>query len=378
MNQYQQSLYTNLIQLVQHNEAFYYQDFYLDNKTYRIFNYRLASYTDFLKPDALECRGVTFEVESQGSDPLVLNAVRLVSLPMSKFFNLNENPSTMNLDLTEVTHVELKADGSLISTYIHNGQLRLKSKGSLFSDQAIDAMKWLNQHEQEHFRFFLEITAWTGYTVNMEWTAPNNRIVIGYVEPRLTVLNVRRNEDGTYVSRDSISSEFLKYWIDVITINDPVSFVNSIPDVKGVEGYILTFKNGLRAKCKGEWYLSQHRAKDSINSDRRLFETVLDEAADDLRSLFFDDPLVLQRIDDMESKVKPIYNHVVSIVQTFYDDNKHLDRKSYAIKGQNDVSQLYFGLVMSKYLGKDVDVKQFMKKHYKDFGIKDDMQQPAD
>ncbi|UQJ95715.1 RNA ligase 1 and tail fiber attachment catalyst [Klebsiella phage CPRSB] len=29
----------------------------------RIFNYRMASYTDWLKPGALECRGIMFEMD---------------------------------------------------------------------------------------------------------------------------------------------------------------------------------------------------------------------------------------------------------------------------------------------------------------------------
>jgi T4 RnlA family RNA ligase len=133
MHPAQQKLYDNLIALTKANEAFYYQDFELDGKKYRIFNYRLASYTDFQQPGALECRGVMFEVQDEV-------AVRLASLPMEKFFNLNENPMTMNLDLTQVVRIEEKADGSLMSTYIHNDQLRLKSKGSLFSEQALHAM----------------------------------------------------------------------------------------------------------------------------------------------------------------------------------------------------------------------------------------------
>lgn len=192
MNTYQQKLYADLLVLTQANEAFYHQEFMLDGKTYRIFNYRLASYTDFQQPGALECRGVMFEVS--GDD-----AVQLASLTMSKFFNLNENPSTMGVDLTKVKRIEEKADGSLMSTYLHNDELRLKSKGSLFSDQALAAMKWLDRPENKQFKNELKLAAMgvRPYTVNLEWCSPEHRIVLGYMEPTLKVLNMRDHEDGS-------------------------------------------------------------------------------------------------------------------------------------------------------------------------------------
>ena len=127
MNRYQNTLYRDLLTLVEESEAFYYKDFQLADRWYRIFNYRLASYSDFLKPGALECRGIMFEIEPEHGAPK-----RLASLPMEKFFNLNENPFTMGLDLSTIIDFELKADGSLMSSYWHeDGEatwLMLKSK----------------------------------------------------------------------------------------------------------------------------------------------------------------------------------------------------------------------------------------------------------
>lgn len=81
-------LYDNLMQLVKTNEAFYYVDHVLNDIIYRVFTYRLASYTDFLEPDALECRGHMFRVDGDG--------VELVSLPLEKFFNLHEVSTCLN------------------------------------------------------------------------------------------------------------------------------------------------------------------------------------------------------------------------------------------------------------------------------------------
>lgn len=377
---YTQRLFEDLMRLVNSNEAFFYVDRELDDQTYRIFNYRLASYTDFLEPSALECRGIMFNVTSFEDNALVDVTHELVSFPMFKFFNLYENPSTMNLDLSTVDMIEEKADGSLISTFIHNNELRLKTKGSLDSDQCIAAMKYLEREDQLEFKNALYTIAKDGYTVNMEWVSPDNRIVLGYLESKLKVLNIRSHLTGEYY--DAFSSALFNVpAFDTIRENhveridltdkDLVQFVESIPDMEGIEGYIVRLSSGLYIKIKTLWYLVQHRAKDSINSDRRLFETVLAEATDDLRSLFHDDPLVIQRIAWMEGLVEEKYNHLVDTVERFYERNKNLERRDYAILGQKELEKMQFGLAMNKYLGKSVNYKEFMAKRWKDFGIKD-------
>ena len=380
MNEYQLKLYNDLIVLSDTDEAFFYKDFYVDETVYRVFNYRLASYTDFLKPSALQCRGIMFEVDPQFITVVAGNpnarVVRLASLPMEKFFNLYENPMTMDLDLSEVDDVELKVDGSLISTYIHDHKLRLKTKGSLESDQAIAAMEFLARHENKEFAEQLLITALLGNTVNMEWCAPDNRIVISYMNAHLRVLNIRNNDTGNYVdyydlaTRSTEFSEVIDRWVEKLDIKDHTKFVSEIPDMEGVEGYVVRLvSTGQRVKIKTEWYLVQHRAKDSINSPRRLFEACIEEATDDLRSLFHDDPLVIQMITEMEEFAEGIYNHTVDSVEKFYAANKGLERKEYAILGQQTLDKKIFGLAMSKYLGRDVDYKEFLRKHYKSFGV---------
>ncbi len=396
MNTYQTKLYEQLMTLVETNDAFYHADRALGNQVYRLFNYRLASYTNFLLPGALECRGIMFNITHD--EPGLLGAdgyagVELASMPMEKFFNLNENPSTMDLDLSTMVDAELKADGSLISTYMHDlgyawpdteSELRLKTKGSIESDQCVAAMKYLDCDENDSYRIALMNLTRMDYTINCEWCAPDNRIVLGYMEPVLTVLNVRRNNDGGYVDLFSPSALGNPAWdvlrehhIDKVTVEDPVQWVADIPDMVDIEGYVITLESGQRIKVKTEWYLVQHRAKDSINSDRRLFEAVLAEATDDLRSMFYYDELICKRIGEMEEFVAKHYNHLVETVETFYETNKHFvddvdeGRKQYAIKGQKELEKMHFGLAMSLFLGRDVNYKEFMAKHWKEYGLKD-------
>jgi len=379
MNEYQQKLWDELNDLVNCSESFYFKDFELDGCHYRIFNYRLCSYTEFLAPSALECRGHMFEIEDDGYDAV---PVRLASLPPEKFFNKGENPFTMDLDFTTIESVMLKADGSLISSYLHNDELYLKSKGSLESDQAIAAMTWLALPENEAFKKELFGAGMLGYTVNMEWCAPDNRIVLPYESPQLIVLNIRDRMTGEYFNHKKIDTyifpEILSHWVNYETPDDAVQFVNDIPDMQNIEGYVVQLASGQHVKIKTTWYLALHHTKDSINSPRRLFEAVLEEATDDMRSLFHDDPLAIKMIEEMEQFVEVRYNHLVDTVERFYERNKEMERKDYAILGQEELDRKAFGLAMSKYVGKGVNYKEFMKKNWKSYGVKDEVDEDGD
>lgn len=94
-------LYIDLMRLAETNEAFYFKDFPAHNSgVYRIFNYRLAQYSDWLLPSALEASGIMFHVLD--------DVVTLVCRPMEKFFNDYENPLAENLDYTNIKQAMYK------------------------------------------------------------------------------------------------------------------------------------------------------------------------------------------------------------------------------------------------------------------------------
>lgn len=342
-------------------ESFFYKDFTLDDKIYRVFNYRLASYSDFLLPSALECRGVMFEIDKN------CNYVNLVCRPMIKFFNLNENPFTSDLVLSAktVSTIYEKADGSLISIFLHNGELRLKTKASLDSEQVIDATKWLNLPRNELFRKALHKLALDNYTVNMEWVSPLNRVVLLYPEPRLVILNIRHNYTGEYFSLGDISAELQPYVINEVHCEDLSKFINDVPAMLDIEGFVILLKSGQRIKIKTLEYLRKHRCKESVDNTKALIENILYETIDDVKSLFVDNEFILNRIRDVENIVIPKYNHIESTVTNFYNASKELNRKDYAIKGMAELGNL-FHLAMALYVYGSADVKQFCMKYYKE------------
>lgn len=380
-----QTLYDQLMHLCNTNEAFYFADHDDDGVTRnRIFSYRLASYSDFLLPGALEARGIMFQVDSATQTKVYA----LQSRPPAKFFNIGENPLTMDLDYSKIQHSFIKEDGSLISTWcdavVGMGEdfetqsewvLRLKSKTSTSSDQANAALKWVQLHRD----YYDTLLDWTlrGWTVNCEWCSPDNRIVVGYEQPKLIVLNARNRQSGAYAPRAELEAAFGEYLVGEGQMVRSSEDLEELAEHTGYEGVILQFEPGYRVdfvKFKNKWYLHRHRTKDSVNNANALFDAVLHEATDDLRTLFLEDVVALKRIEDMEQLVIPLYNHYVRSVEQFHEENKHLERKDYAIKAQAEFPQaksplnkITFSSIMSVYQGKNPNYKELLSKHKRSF-----------
>jgi T4 RnlA family RNA ligase len=358
-------LYQNLMKLCEPVKSmFYYVDHKFGDKTYRVFSYHFATYTEWQQPDALECRGIMFEVNALGEP------VRVASRPMEKFFNVNENPFTQNLDFRRVKSWSNKMDGSLISTFLHEGQLHLKSKTSIRSDQVVEASAWLSRPENRPFKSMLQWITQTGFTVNMEWTSPTNRIVVGYDKSNLTVLNIRHNESGQYFEKGEAAKHFglgiLDHWCAEETVPEYLlenhqAVLNYVGSMVGVEGFVLTFHGGLRAKLKTEWYCRLHRTKETVSSSKRLYEALVSGQYDDLMSLWHEDETMKNRILDMHSKIGNIFLGL-TLVNDYYNNNKHLDRKTYAIKAQKEIPVL-FHMAMELYKGNEADYKTHMLKN---------------
>lgn len=352
-------LYTNLKELANNEDL----GFTLTEQEWRghkihIFSYRLCSYSDFCLPSALESRGVAFLVDDK-NNPTIL------SRPFEKFFNWKENPFTENIDFSNPIEVADKADGSMISSLIIDDELLLKSKTSLFSDMAIDSLNWLKINKD----FYQEVYNLdkAGYTVIMEWCAPFNRIVLQYDKPALIVLAVRHRETGKYLTKQDIENNYpviARNWTK--QYNPDEVNPETIKHMENIEGFVYWLNNGQRVKIKTEWYLVRHRMKDTITNPKALFEAVLEEATDDIRTLWHDDEDAIKTIEEMENKVISFYNHFVNHTEKFYNENKNMSRKDYAIKAKSELSSMEFTVAMMLYSGKKVDYKGIMMKNYKD------------
>jgi len=367
-----ENLYTNLTNLVNDEDSPFYRVVHtgaFDGAEYHVFSYRLGSYQDFCQTDALECRGTMFRIDEDG--PV------LVSLPFFKFFNLGENPFTIGLDLSadNIDYVTSKEDGSLISTYLNaHSMLLCKSKTSLTSTMAEDAAKLIREinrptAQQSLYELCLQLEI-EGYTVIMEFVAPHNRIVLPYEYADLVVLGVRNRGNGELMPFEEMIDRGMEpYLVENHTemIENFDDFFEDFREMKGIEGFVVRLKDGTILKLKTDEYVALHHAKDSVTAPRRLMEVVLAEASDDLRQMFEDDEQALREIEHMEIYVSHIVAHMTKPVDTFYDTNKDLERKEYAIKGQQELDRRQFAIAMGRYSGKDIDYKTLIQKNHQEF-----------
>lgn len=341
------------------NDAFYYVDHTVNNTTYRVFSYRLASYSDFLKPNALNCRGVMFR--------LVGNGGQLVSLPMEKFFNLNENPFTQNVDFEVDSWIAFeKLDGSLISSFIDtDGNINIKSKTSIKSEHVELAKQLLNTNKYVPLKDYIKRHEEEGRTVNMELCSniPKFRIVVPYQETFLRVLNVRDRLSGEISFDYALPKEFLLEPLPVKVTNDYVQSVKDMVDFEGI--IVFNEKTGQFIKVKTDWYLHRHHFKFNMTNVYNVIEMILGESIDDIKTLFVDDEAMMKYITNIESTVIAYYNKAMGDLTRFYEENRHLERKDYAIAAQKG-APILMSQKMNLYLNRKLSLKESIVKHAKE------------
>lgn len=356
-----QQLFNNLMALCEATESgFYFTDNYYpkDDHIYRIFTYRLVGkYNVWLLPDALNCRGTMFRYNK------VQNIWDLVTFTMPKCFRLNENPIIQEQELSfKKFSFYLKHDGSLISTFIDaNGDLGVKSKGSLDSPHAKIALPLLQNMDLSIYGI-TDISQLKNQTLNFELTShiPSLRIVLQYDNTELKFLNSRDHNTGIVTpSNDKLD-------LEISTIQE---IENHLEDMQGIEGYIVYEHNtDIYFKCKTPWYDALHFSKFSFSVEH-IITLFLNDKLDDYRSIHFNDIGLLEQIDNIITKVSPMYNGILLEAEQFYNANKHLDRKTFAVNCKNKYNKSITNvLVMNMYLKRYTkeSANELFLKHWRD------------
>lgn len=342
-------LYKQLFDLTKEdNSPFYYSDHrHNDGFIYRIFLYRLSSYSEFKKPSAIESRGIMFRLEET---PV------LVSRPFEKFFNYHEIPDNERPSTEDVIQLDEKFDGSLIRTfYDANGNLNFASKGSLTSEHAAAANRifdsWDNNSKTivKHFA--------TEYTMLFEYCSPEHQIVIKYPEPKLKLIGIRHTLDGTYFKLKPLNSVYEN-------IPEVMAGLYDSP-VSNFEGYVGIDKTGRRFKLKTKKYLELHKLKDDINNTSRLIDCILNEKSDDLVNAFSEYPEIIESVRKMESLVIPRYRKFITEIEEFYSAVQHQEKRT-AVEMLKAKCPELFHAVISRYNGKKFDDKKLFKLLHED------------
>jgi len=236
-------LYNDLIKLCQDDKEFTFRDTQSsqDGKTYRVFNYSLASRQQFNRPNALNCRGTMFRLED-GSNPV------LVCLPQEKFFEHKKGELI-------ITRTVYKADGSLISAYLDaNGDVAFKSKNLPVAPKIVYAIyKEYDDTLKQEILQCLEAR----FSLDFEYVAPENRHIIKYDTSKLVLLRMR-----SHVNFQDIDLYTENSYPKLKTLLAPEfqeKNLDSLKHYRDVEGFVIKDEQGVYHKVKTYFYLAQEK-----------------------------------------------------------------------------------------------------------------------
>lgn len=336
---------------------------------FRVVCYQFSDKDTFDSPLTKECRGLVFD-----------RSGRLVHRPFHKFFNLGESGGVpvAALDGSRLQAVLPKMDGSMVGfvpTTDAQGLLHWipKTKKS-FAHPLLTEMRKAPEFESGAVHRVLSEcgTAWTPL---FEFTAPTNRIVVRYPETHLSLLAVRHNRSGSYLSESQI--EILR--ADTQYPGLPLCDTASIKDLlskaataKGVseEGWVLVLDSGERVKVKTLEYLKLHKLLTTF-SPKAVLEAWVDETLDD--SLGF-----LRQIgdnetaDNMEALVVEGKRRLSTVVATVEKTAKLWETrvpdlarrlKRFALEGAPTLPQGVAPLVFAKLHDREPPYLSYAKKY---------------
>ena len=323
-----------------YESPFYESKVIVDGYNISMFNYRLASYSDFLtKPFAKEMRGLCFVFNTDGTvyDRFIL---------LEKFFNLNQVPETMYSVIKDykIKFVNNKEDGSIASFIrLPNGKVVGRSKMGFDNEQAIGINRIYKTNKD--IKHFVDQMMLLDYVVIFEYVSNTNRIVLKYSKEELILLRLRDNKTGRHIDLkdhlDKIGS------IKVAPFKDDFKDLDSLIELTATEvdkeGYVIQAVdengNDFFFKLKTPWYCERHGLlTEDLYKENIIIGYILDDKIDDiLGQIPEDEKEAHQRIEHMISLVKKEIRKKSAEIDQLYDVFVKMNRnkREFALKYKN-------------------------------------------
>lgn len=251
-----------------------------------------------------ECRGIKFDNVTG----------KIMSRPFEKFFNVGEKPSTSLEAIGDVVPVEvtLKLDGSMVHGALEpTGNVILMTRKGR-TKEAIAAEALLSNADRD----FIKREVKAGYTPIFEYTSPDNRIVVSYDEPRVTLLAVRHNVTGAY--KPNPRTLAMEAGLEPnVSLYEGLTIKELLYEVRAWgedEGIVAVLPDLTRVKIKADAYVLKHRAKDQLSREKDVLSLVIQGKEDDLLPLLDD--------DDKEA----LRRYAGDVRRAFADSIEHVER----------------------------------------------------
>lgn len=312
-----------------------------DKGDYTVIDYVYQGPDSFDDPRRLECRGIKFARNGE-----------IMARPFRKFFNLGEKQQPHEIDLGRAHVVLEKLDGSMIHPAILNGELVLMTRMGVTDHANLAARRFLPLGRYADFmRWMLDLD----YTPLFEFTAPDNRIVVPYMESALTLLGARHLRTGANVPLGDLEEMARPFSVPVVRRYTGAAALDMLVEhtraLQGVEGYVVRFEDdGHAIKIKADEYVMRHRAKSDLDSRRKVIDVILASGQDDLA-------LVLDESDGAEllefaDQVNREIDSLAASVQRVIDEATGVDRKTFAVERVGVLPRALQGVAFSMLDGK--------------------------
>lgn len=317
-----------------------------------IYNYSdSAMYTPgaWDNPAVRICRGLIVEDRTQ----------KVIARPWVKFFNHGQVESG-ELDPTAAVEVTDKLDGSLGIVYAFDGQVRVATRGSFESDQALWATEWINSHWPFHRTRgdILQLLKFT--TLLVEIIYPENRIVCDYGNFQgLVLIGAVDIDSGKYLS--PYDRLFHYVWKAKRTPAFPYRNLREALEAtprEGAEGLCIRYLDEPKiVKFKQEDYIRLHRIVTGL-SERSVWEHMMGGGSlEDLLAPLPDElhAWAKEAYEGISLEVDRIFERATDIYATVLQEVSPVDapRKEYA-RHFKDYLPPFPSLLFMLYDGKDI------------------------
>lgn len=316
----------------------------------------------------------------------------LVSQGFPKFWNLEQGPEFGRVTVKDVlAHLEqgrpivasLKLDGSLLIRSVWKGKVILRTRGAFGYEQQPNASE-MELFRDKYPRLFDPAFCRLEHVL-LEWTTPNNRIVLNYPKPDICIIGALAELKGSLVHANyhvmqHIASLLHIPVVHVFNISSPTEwekFCLELEDRKDIEGYVLRLENEQKlVKVKTPSYITLHSLKSEL-SLKKVVEVWIQHGRirqhDDIllkfRQLWDEECImfILPYINTLNSLVDLWYTKLEE-VKTFVSDKKDWTRKDFAIAAQKEyqAEKLWFGVAMQVWCGNDIPdgtIRSFMSNY---------------
>jgi RNA ligase len=244
-----------------------------------------------------------------------------------KFFNLGENSEALleKFDWAAGYSVYVKKDGCLGILFRHNERFEVASRGSFHSTMSL----WATGFIQKFDLSCLPDDA----TLCFEIISPVSKIILDYKGMEtLVILAAFNRRDRTEYPREQVEQWAKQIGLPIVekmekTLED---CLRDQKEVKGVEGYVIQFKDGRRVKVKTEWYLALAKLMANMSpismweamKDGKVRQEFIVQLPDELM------PLATQYRETLESQYAMVKTKLEregkEIVERFKGDRKQI------------------------------------------------------